>query len=240
MIKVYPCLVIKDTRTYTWYKQGTYKPYSDEDAVNLLAEVKKNIPPWVRVMRVQRDIPAPLIVAGVKKSNLRQTVHQKLKDQGLRCRCIRCREIGHRALTDNVRVNPDRLKLLTIQYEASEGTEHFISIEDSENDVLVGYLRLRMPSEKAHRAEIKTEAGLIIRELHIYGRLVPVGKHLNVAWQHKGYGGILLEEAERLSRERYSLKKILVISGLGTKEYYKRFGYDYDGVYMSKKLGEQG
>lgn len=238
MIKIYPCLVIKDTQTYTWYKQGTYKPYVDEDAVNLLVEVKKLIPPWIRVMRVQRDIPAPLIVAGVKKSNLRQTVHQKLKDQGFHCRCIRCREIGHRALSNNVRANPDRMKLLTSQYEASEGTEHFISIEDSENDVLVGYLRLRMPSEKAHRSEINAEACSIIRELHVYGRLVPVGKHLDVAWQHKGYGGILLEEAERLSQERYSLKKILVISALGTKEYYKRFGYGDDGVYMSKKLGD--
>jgi elongator complex protein 3 len=105
-----------------------------------------------------------------------------------------------------------------------------------ENDVLIGYLRLRIPSAKAHRPEIKAKPCAIVRELHVYGPLVPVGKHLAKAWQHKGYGGILLGEAERIAREEYCLEKILVISALGTKQYYKRFGYDYDGAYMSKTL----
>jgi elongator complex protein 3 len=105
-----------------------------------------------------------------------------------------------------------------------------------ENDVLIGYLRLRIPSEKAHRPEIKAIPCAIVRELHVYGPLVPVGKHLAKAWQHKGYGGILLGEAERITQEECGLKKILVISALGTKQYYKRFGYDYDGPYVAKKL----
>ncbi len=236
MIKIYPCLVLKDTKAYEWYCEGAYKPYTTEEAANFAVEIKKIIPPWMRIMRVQRDIPAQLIVAGVNRSNLRQLAQQKLKEQGVRCRCIRCREVGHRMAVDNVKPDPDRVKILTTRYVASEGEEIFISAEDPEKDVLIGYLRLRIPSEKAHRQEIRAKRCSMMRELHVYGQLVPVGKHLAKAWQHKGYGGILLAEAERISREDYNLKKILVISALGTKEYYMRFGYQYDGVYMSKML----
>ena len=236
MVKIYPCLVLKGTRAYEWYLKGEYMPYSNEEAANLIVEVKKFLPCWVRVMRVQRDIPAPLIVAGVNRSNLRQLVQQKLREQGLRCRCIRCREVGHRMAVDGVKPNPDNVKILTTKYEASGGEEVFISVEDVENDVLIGYLRLRVPSEKAHRPEVRRVPCSIVRELHVYGPLVPVGKHLAKAWQHKGYGGLLLGEAERLSWEGYGLGKVLVISALGTKQYYKRFGYGYDGVYMSKML----
>ena len=236
MVKIYPCLVLKDTKAYEWYRQGTYTPYTNEEAADLIAEVKRIIPPWIRVMRVQRDIPAPLIVAGVNKSNLRQLVQKKVQEKGFRCRCIRCREVGHRMRSGNIKVDPEKIQTLTTRYKASEGQEIFISAEDPENDVLIGYLRLRVPSEKAHRPEVKATMCTIVRELHVYGSLVPVGKHFAKAWQHKGYGGILLAQAERITLEEYSFKKILVISALGTKQYYKRFGYDYDGVYMSKTL----
>ena len=236
MIKIYPCLILKGTKAYKWHREGKYKPYTNETAANLIAEVKKIIPHWIRVMRVQRDIPAPLIVAGVKRSNLRQLVQQKLKEQGIRCRCIRCREVGHRMLEDKVKPDPEKVKILTTRYAASEGEEIFISAEDAENDLLIGYLRLRIPSEKAHRQEVKAMPCSIVRELHVYGPLVPVGEHLAKAWQHRGYGGILLTEAERTSKEDYDAKKVLVISALGTKQYYMRFGYQYDGLYMSKML----
>jgi elongator complex protein 3 len=236
MIKIYPCLVIANTKAYNWYSEGVYKPYSTEEAANLIAAVKKNLPPWVRVMRVQRDIPAGLIVAGVDKSNLRQVVQQKLAEHGGRCTCIRCREVGHRLMVDNVMPDSDKVKILAVTYEASAGKEFFISAEDPENNVLIGYLRLRIPSAKAHRPEINAVPSAIVRELHVYGPLVPVGKHLAKAWQHKGYGSILLSEAERVAREEYDLKKLLVISALGTKQYYMRFGYERDGVYISKML----
>jgi len=236
MIKIYPCLVLKGTKAYDWFVRGDYRPYTTEEAASLIVEVKKMVPPWVRIMRVQRDIPAPLIVAGVKMSNLRQLVQQKLKEQGLRCRCIRCREVGHRLLAEGVKPNPEKVEILTARYEASDGEEIFISAEDTENDVLIGYLRLRIPSEKAHRPEIRAEPCSIIRELHVYGPVVPVGKKMPRAWQHKGYGSALLAEAERITRQEYGFKKILVISALGTKQYYKRFGYTYDGPYMSKIL----
>ena len=236
MIKIYPCLVMEGTKVYDWHRKDTYKPYTTEEAASLIAQVKQTIPPWVRVMRVQRDIPSPLITAGVKKSNLRQIVQQKLREQCLKCRCIRCREVGHRMQADGIMPNPEKIKISTQKYEASEGDEIFISAEDKENDVLVGYLRLRVPSEKAHRPEIVATACSIVRELHVYGPLVPVGKRSAKAWQHKGYGSTLLAEAERLSKEDYNLKKILVISALGTKRYYARFGYQHDGAYMSKIL----
>jgi elongator complex protein 3 len=236
MIKIYPCLVLKNTKTYEWYMKGRYRPYTNEEAAELIEEVKKMTPPWVRIMRVQRDIPAQLIIAGVNKSNLRQLVQKKLSQDGLRCRCIRCREVGHRMRSDNVKPNPEKVEVFTTRYQASNGEEIFVSAEDPESDVLIGYLRLRVPSEEAHRKEAKATPCSIVRELHVYGSLVPVGRHLAKAWQHKGYGGVLLNEAERISRDDYSFKKILVISALGTKQYYKRFGYDYDGVYMSKRL----
>ncbi|MDH5460371.1 MAG: tRNA uridine(34) 5-carboxymethylaminomethyl modification radical SAM/GNAT enzyme Elp3, partial [Candidatus Bathyarchaeota archaeon] len=110
MIKIYPCLVLKGTKAYKWYREGTYKPYTNEEAVNLIVEVKKIIPPWIRIMRVQRDIPAPLIIAGVNRGNLRQLVQQKLREQGVRCRCIRCREVGHKMLADKVKPDPEKVK----------------------------------------------------------------------------------------------------------------------------------
>ena len=236
MIKIYPCLVLKGTKAYEWYCEGKYKPYANDEAANLIVEIKKIVPSWVRIMRVQRDIPAPLIVAGVNRSNLRQLVSEKLREQGIRCRCIRCREVGHKIAIDKVKIIPEKVEILATKYVASEGEEIFISAEEPENDVLIGYLRLRIPSEKAHRPEVKAKPCAMVRELHIYGSLVPVGKHLARAWQHKGYGSILLGEAERITREDYDLKRVLVISALGTKQYYRRFGYGYDGVYMSKTL----
>jgi elongator complex protein 3 len=236
MIKIYPCLVLEGTKTYKWYQEGAYKPYTTEEATNLTAEVKRIIPPWVRVMRVQRDIPARLIVAGVKKSNLRQLVQKELSEQGERCACIRCREVGHRLAIDKVKPDIEKVKILSTTYEASKGKEVFLSAEDPENDVLIGYLRLRIPSAKAHRPEITASPSAVVRELHVYGPLVPVGKHSASAWQHKGYGAVLLGEAEHVAAEDYDLKKLLVISALGTKQYYMRFGYNRDGVYVSKML----
>ena len=236
MIKIYPCLAIAGTKAHEWYQNGTYQPYTTQEATNLIAEIKKDIPPWIRVMRVQRDIPARLILAGVKRSDIRELAQKKLKEQGNQCQCIRCREVGHRLAADNVKPDLEKVEILTKQYEASEGQELFISAEDPENNVLLGYLRMRIPSEKAHRVEIKAVPSAIIRELHVYGQLVPVGKHSENAWQHRGYGSELLRAAERLAIEQFGLKKLLVISALGTRRYYMRFGYERDGVYVSKRL----
>jgi len=236
MIKIYPCLAIAGTKTYEWYQEGAYEPYTTEQAANVITEIKRIIPPWVRIMRVQRDIPARLILAGVKKSDIRELIQTKLKAQGSQCQCIRCREVGHRSAVDHIEPNLEKVKILTQRYEASEGQEVFISAEDIENNILLGYLRMRVPSTKAHRSEITTLSSAVVRELHVYGPLVPVGKRSATAWQHKGYGQILLKEAEHLAGAEFGLKKLLVISALGTRRYYMRFGYERDGVYVSKRL----
>ena len=236
MIKLYPCLVVKGTKVFDWWEQGDYQPYNTDKAAQLIAELKKFVPPWVRIMRVQRDIPANLIEAGVKLSNLRQIALEKLGIEGLRCRCIRCREVGHRWLRDKVKPDPERIEIRTIREEASGGQELFISAEDTVNDVLLGFIRLRIPSENASRPEIVYETTAVVRELRVFGPLVPVGKHVAGAWQHKGYGNVLLSEAERTVKEDYNRNKIVVTSALGTKQYYKQFGYSYDGPYVSKEL----
>jgi elongator complex protein 3 len=236
MIKIYPCLVIAGTKAHQWFQNGKYAPYTTEQAAELIAEIKKTVPPWVRIMRVQRDIPARLIDAGVKKSDLRELAQQKLKEQGAQCQCIRCREVGHRWEADHVKPDPDKVKILTQQYAASEGKEFFVSAEDPENNVLLGYLRMRVPSAKAHRPEVTAVPSAIVRELHVYGPLVPVGKHAADAWQHKGFGADLLAEAECIASRDLGLEKLLVISALGTRRYYMRLGYGRDGVYVSKRL----
>jgi elongator complex protein 3 len=238
MMKIYPCLVLKNTRAHKWYTEGEFRPCTNEEAAELITEIKENVPRWMRIMRVQRDIPAPLIIAGVDRSNLRQLVQERMAEKGTKCNCIRCREVGHRTASD-ARLAPNDIDILTTKYQASEGEEIFISAEESKNDVLIGYLRLRIPSEKAHRKEVKAKPCSIVRELHVYGSLVPVGKHFGQAWQHKGFGNILLATAEKITREHYGFRRILVISALGTKQYYERLGYGRDGVYMSKTLEGQ-
>ncbi|MEM3522676.1 MAG: tRNA uridine(34) 5-carboxymethylaminomethyl modification radical SAM/GNAT enzyme Elp3, partial [Candidatus Bathyarchaeia archaeon] len=235
MLKIYPCLVLSGTKIHAWWSEGIYKPYTTEEAVDLIAKVKSIIPRWVRVMRVQRDIPSQLIIAGPKKSNLRQLVEERMKELGLVCKCIRCREVGHKFLKHGITPNPNHIEILREEYEASKGEEIFISVEDTLNDILIGYLRLRIPSKKAHRLEISNEPSSIVRELRVFGQLVPIGKKIKEAWQHKGYGNKLLTEAENVSKE-YGANKILVLSALGTKEYYAKLGYKPEGPYMSKRL----
>ncbi|MEM3570686.1 MAG: tRNA uridine(34) 5-carboxymethylaminomethyl modification radical SAM/GNAT enzyme Elp3, partial [Candidatus Bathyarchaeia archaeon] len=169
MLKIYPCLVLSGTKIHAWWSEGIYKPYTTEEAVDLIAKVKSIIPRWVRVMRVQRDIPSQLIIAGPKKSNLRQLVEERMKELGLVCKCIRCREVGHKFLKHGITPNPNHIEILREEYEASKGEEIFISVEDTLNDILIGYLRLRIPSKKAHRLEISNEPSSIVRELRVFG-----------------------------------------------------------------------
>jgi len=237
MLKIYPCLVTPGTQLYEEWKRGEYKPYSTSESARLIADVKQFVPGWVRIMRIQREIPVDGISDGVKHGNLRQLVQQELRRRGMKCQCIRCREVGISYLRNGETPDVGQVQLERVDYEGSGGTDIFLSLEDSEHDILVGYVRVRLPTEKAHRPEIAEQNTAIIRELHVFGQTVPVGDRLAGAFQHKGYGSKLLAEAERISREQYDRKKMLVISALGTKGYYSRFGYTHDGPYMSKNLG---
>lgn len=232
MIKIYPTLIVKGTKLYELWRAGKYEPLTTEDGVKLIAEVKKIVPRWVRIQRVQRDIPANLIEAGIKKSNLRQLVREELERQREKCRCIRCREVGHKLL-EGVKPDEESIKLERIDYDASGGREVFISFEDSKNEILIGYARLRVPH--AHRKGIGS-GSTIVREMKVLGQMVPISKKVKDEWQHRGFGAELVRECERISMEEFGAKRILVTSGVGAREYYRRFGYRQVGAYMGREL----
>ena len=232
MLKIYPTLVVETAPLAELWRRGLYKPYDTETLVELISEMYRYIPPWVRVMRIQRDIPANVILDGNKKGNLRELVEKRAKEKGIKINEIRYREVGIRWLHDGIL--PKEPKLKKYEYEASGGTEVFLSFEDDDG-ILIGYLRLRYPSEKAHRKEIDSKT-TIVRELHIYGPEVPVDMADDFSFQHKGYGGKLLAEAERISVEEFDAKRILVLSGIGAREYYRKKGYYKLGPYMAKDL----
>jgi elongator complex protein 3 len=236
-LKIYPTLVMPGTKLHEMWKRGEYKPYPFERVVELISEVKKLVPSWVRIQRIQRDIPANLIVEGVKRGDLRAFVQEKLKRESARCRCIRCREVGHVWYKLGKKPDPENVKLIVERYRASEGKEIFLSIEDIKQDILIGLLRLREPSDKAHRPEARAARSILVRELHVYGPLVRVGKRARTSeWQHRGWGERLFEEAERISQAEFDARKVIVLAGIGTREYYKRFGYRREGPYMVKEL----
>lgn len=233
MLKIYPCLILKGTGYYEMWMKGEFKPIQVDEAVDLIIKVKKIMPKWVRTMRIQRDIPSQLIEAGVKASNLGQLVYRRMEEKNIKCECIRCREVG-RFLSKGVKPKPDDIKLSRIDYRASSGTEVFLSFEDVKQDILIGFLRLRIPY-KPFRPEIDEKTSLV-RELHIYGPMVEIGEKPRFEWQHRGYGRELLSEAEKISREEFDMKKTFVTSGVGARGYYKKSGYRKKGVYMKKEL----
>ena len=230
MLKIYPSLVLKNTPLYNDYLEKKYKPYTDEEMLHVLTEAKKMVPKWVRIMRVQREITPGEIQAGPKAGNLRQIVQKRLKDQGFSCKCIRCREAG----LSRKNMPSELLKLNKEEYDSSNGREIFISFDD-EDETIYGFLRLRKPSELAHRYEI-TPNSCIVRELHVFGKSIKIGEHEENSIQHSGLGRKLMDEAEKISKEGFDAKKLLVISAVGTREYYKKLGYSLDGPYMSKQL----
>jgi elongator complex protein 3 len=168
----------------------------------------------------------------VKKSNIRQLAKERLVERGGRCRCIRCREVGHNILK-GIEPEADNIELTVETYNACGGTEHFIAFEDVSQDILIGFLRLRFPTSP-HRHELDGSA--LVRELHVYGSMVPVGeKARETNWQHRGYGTELLGCAENIAHDE-GYKKLAVISGIGVRDYYRKLGYALDGVYMSKMI----
>ena len=216
-------MVVEGTELYKLWKKGKYKPLTTKQAGEIIAEAKKFIPPYVRIMRVQRDIPTYMTAAGVDRTNLRQYVEVLTKKEGIKCQCIRCREIG-RAKNIGMPI------IVALEYQASDGTEFFIQAVDRYNN-LFGFCRLRFP-DKSLRKEI-TKNSALVRELHVYGPAVAIGK--KGAIQHTGLGKRLLDTAERIAKDN-GKEKIIVISGIGVREYYRKSGYKLEGPYMVKKI----
>ncbi len=277
LLKIYPCIVTKNSVLYRWYQQGKFKPYSDKQLKELLIKIKKQIPCYVRLTRLIRDIPAESIVAGNKITNLRQLITNDFKD----CKCIRCREAGHQKENYKFQITPIRLrsgcleqsretnikqiqnlKLQIQKYRASCGTEYFLSYESKDRKVLYAFLRLRINDNINNNFFNELKGAALIRELHTYGELTPLGKAGKV--QHLGLGKKLMTEAEKivkkmeinpapLSRTIRGIKKnappanknkkwcgarkIAIISGIGVRQYYEKLGYRLEGTYMIKNLG---
>jgi elongator complex protein 3 len=235
MIKIYPTLIIKGTKLYDLWKSGEYKPLTTKNASILISKIKNFIPEWIRIQRIQRDVPSPYIDAGVDKSNLRQIVQDEMKNQGFECNCIRCRELGHKSLINKIELNENNISLNLNFYKASGGDEIFISLVEENYDCLIGYLRLR-DIINPHRYELMKNPCMIIRELKVVGRELSIGKKEKEALQHKGYGKELIREAERICFEEYDKKNLFVLSGVGVKDYYRKLKFKDNGVYLEKYL----
>ncbi|XP_056419787.1 elongator complex protein 3 [Hyla sarda] len=232
-MKLYPTLVIRGTGLYELWKTGRYRSYSPSTLVDLVARILALVPPWTRVYRVQRDIPMPLVSSGVEHGNLRELALARMKDLGTECRDVRTREVGIQEIHHKVR--PYQVELIRRDYVANGGWETFLSYEDPEQDILIGLLRLRKCSPETFRPELKGGVS-IVRELHVYGSVVPVSNRDPSKFQHQGFGMLLMEEAERIARDEHGSSKIAVISGVGTRNYYRKIGYELEGPYMVKRL----
>ncbi len=231
-LKIYPTLVVEGTAVYDSFHRGEFEPLENDEAAELVAEIKSMIPRYTRLQRVQRDIPADFIEGGVWKSNLRQLARKRMDEHGWSCDCIRCREVGH---SDE---KPETVEMDVMQYESGGGTEYFISVEDFEKDILVGFCRLRFPNNPVRR---ELDDAAVVRELHVYGSQVGVGDlagedGLVDEHQHQGYGKQLLQKAETIAADA-GYEKLAVLSGIGVREYYrKKLEYRQDGPYVSKEL----
>jgi elongator complex protein 3 len=226
-------MVVEGTELEKWYQEGRYQPYDFDVMVNLLAEIKSAVPGYVRISRVLRDIP-PQFITGGPRDSLRGLLKERLHDKGLQCKCIRCREYGHRK-RDGWEIGEP--KLVRFDYDASGGREIFLSFED-ERGTLFGLLRLRIQDKPVPVLEGEYEGNVaIIRELHIFGPEVPLAEQRPEAAQHKGIGRALLREAERIAGHEFQARQLLVLSGVGAREYYRtEFDYRSLGEYMVKEL----
>ena len=237
-LKIYPTLVIRGTGLYELWRTRRYQNYPPDQLVDLLARILAMVPPWTRVYRVQRDIPMPLVTSGVEHGNLREHVLARMRDFGTVCRDVRTREVGIQDIHN--RVQPDQVELVRRDYVANGGWETFLAYEDPRQDILIGLVRLRKLHRNTpavnFRPELNAEPTSMVRELHVYGSVVPLHARDPSKFQHQGFGMLLMEEAEWIAREEHGSTKIAIIAGVGTRHYYRKLGYELDGPYMSKRL----
>lgn len=227
-LKIYPCMLVKNAELYEYWERGEYRPYSEGELVELLAACKAQVPPYVRINRIVRDIPTTNVVEGLRKANLRQIVQAHMKDEGMICRCIRCREIRRQNIV------PSELTLKQLRYETSATSEFFLSFESEKN--IAGFLRLSLPKPMDSHPIPEAADCAMIREVHVYGPALAIGERGNGDAQHSGLGSKLIDEAKRLAAEE-GYSRMAVISAIGTREYYQRHGFWLDGLYMYCEIG---
>jgi len=227
-LKIYPCMLLDNAELYEYWQRGDYRPYTDEEVVELLIRCKVQVPRYVRINRIVRDIPTTNVVAGITKANLRQMAQQRMKKRGLNCRCIRCREIRRETVHD------EELSLRVDTYETDATTEHFLSFERDDGRV-AGFLRLSFPRPDADLPIAELADHAMIREVHVYGPAVPIGEDSDGEAQHIGLGSQLIGKAREMSRAA-GYRRMAVISAIGTREYYTKHDFEQDGLYMTVHL----
>ena len=225
-LKVYPAQVIPSTELYREWERGEYQPYPDELLKDVLKDIKKITPPWVRIDRLVRDISKKWVAAGTKNTNMRQVIQAELKKEGVVCQCIRCREV-------RIMTSSDKPEFQSLEIDTLGGKEYFMSFEASGK--LYSQLRLRLPDSKVNMLFPELNGAAIIREVHTYGRTVSVGGKDSKRPQHTGLGKSLISKAENLAKKA-GYQKIAVISSIGTRGYYRKLDYQLEGLYMIKGL----
>jgi len=229
-LKIYPCMLLDNAELYDYWQRGEYQPYSEEEIIDLLVAVKVQVPRYVRINRIVRDIPTTNVVEGFKKANLRQIAQQRMKKRGMTCECIRCREIRRET------VSADELELRVLGYETDATTEYFLSFE-REDGRIAGFLRLSHPHRDREHPFSELEGHAMIREVHVYGPAVPIGENSQGEAQHLGLGAQLIEKAKELSRNA-GFGRLAVISAIGTREYYARHDFVEGKRYMRAALND--
>lgn len=231
LLKIYPLAVLKEAPLYELYQQGKFQPYSINQLVELIKAIKKIVPPWVRIERIIRDIPAGRIIGSANVSNLRQLIAYDMQIQNWQCQCIRCREVKNN-------YNPQEKLILTRRdYLASGGKEIFLSFENKAKTKLYSLLRLRLPGKEKEAVLPVLKNAALIREIHTYGQQTAINKKA-IAVQHRGLGKKLIKEAERIIKQETKFKKIASIAGIGARDYWRKFGYKLQNTYLVKKIAE--
>lgn len=228
-IKIYPCQLLEDTLLYAHWERGEYKPYTTDQLIDLLVDIKPTIPRYCRVNRIVRDIPSTNVVEGNKRTSLRQDAKRALQERGLRCQCVRCREVRGKS------VDTDELELEDLTYQAGGSEEHFLSIVTAKDD-LAGYLRLSLPTDESPATGLDDlDGAAIVREVHVYGQSLEVGQSIDGTAQHSGLGTSLMERAEEIANEA-GYNRLAVIAAIGTREYYRKLDYELGETYMVKNI----
>jgi elongator complex protein 3 len=228
-LKIYPNQLLENAELYEYWLRGEYHPYTTEELIDLIAGIKTAIPRYCRVNRVIRDIPSTNVVEGNKRTSLRQDIQAEMKNRGTHCECVRCREVR------NLSIRQSELKPHDLVYQAGNTEEHFISY-DTEDDKLVGFLRLSLPGKSAPDTGLSDlDQAAIIREVHVYGQSLEVGEKQQGIAQHAGLGTSLIEAAEELAREK-GYKHLVVIAAVGTRQYYLQRGFQRGEMYLVKEL----
>ncbi|MDX1437897.1 MAG: GNAT family N-acetyltransferase, partial [Anaerolineales bacterium] len=230
-IKIYPTQLLANAELYEYWQRGEYFPYSTEELIALIADIKTSIPRYCRVNRVVRDIPSTNVVEGNRRTSLRMDVQNEMRQRGTSCQCVRCREVR------GSQIDPDQLRLDDMVYCAEQAEEHFISYV-TPDDRLAGFLRLSLPAAGGPETGLADLAGAaIVREVHVYGQSLQVGEEKSGAAQHIGLGTELLRQAEETAGDR-GFARLAVIAAVGTRRYYQSRGFERGELYMVKELSK--